>query len=133
LVSPTIPSLALHAINNIHGAENDSSLTLSLFFGFTSFLLFLALTYRYLPRSRRPLLTCLICGTLAAPGPFTLFYTAGFLLFGGAEMALAIFIGMLVIIGPFGMIGGALFWACLFWRSEDYEQLKMARAAQDFS
>jgi hypothetical protein len=76
---------------------------------------YLAVILWRLPRTTRPLLTCLLIGALTAPG------IVGYIFGLVGTMVAADASAMLVILffsAPFGLLGGAVFWLCAVWRSE---------------
>ena len=77
---------------------------------------FLPLVAWQLPNARHPLLTCLVLGAIASPGP------AGY-----ALMVMSLFSGIsfliplgLLIAAPHGIAGGFVFWLCVIWRNPDF-------------
>ncbi len=80
--------------------------------GFASVIfLFLPLLAWRLPRTRHPLLTCIVAGAVAAPGPFGY----AFVLIGLAYHSGWLALGTLLFAAPLGAIGGFVFWLCAVW------------------
>ena len=83
-------------------------------FGFLSVLfLYLPLIAWTLPRTRRPFLTCVLLGGIAAPGPLGYIFMAFDLAEGSGGLAAAIFTDT----APLGLVGGLVFWSCVAWNN----------------
>jgi hypothetical protein len=81
-------------------------------FGFSSVIVvFLPLLAWRLPRTRHPLLTCVVAGAGAAPGPVGYFFGLMILPHDSGRIAL----GILLYTAPLGAIGGFVFWLCAVW------------------
>lgn len=112
VAAPIVPSLLFGATNGGPAAIGPVILPL-VGLGFLSVLtLYLPLLAWRLPRSRRPLMTCVLVGIVAAPGPVGYVFGAIGLLLAGELWFVP---GILILTAPLGAIGGFTFWLCAIW------------------